>query len=242
MVLCDLIVAGWILDCSDGDAKASLPGTMRVERTFYFTVTSVTRISGYCRFHCAEMLSNVSRNGCVCPGASGETPKSTGSRYAPLVRTTCSGTSSRCATCPISSWKTTSTTICVTVLSPALVIAAVDIADRVPDEILRSAHLEIGKLQAGNVGRGRLRGLRRLAQQKRRRRAPAITTATAITIIKRLESRSSATGVGWPRLPMTGIVGRDFGLSIYGSAFVVLARPLREGPMNRSSAFAQRLA
>jgi hypothetical protein len=29
----------------------------------YFAVTSVTRISGYCRFHCAEMLSNARRKG-----------------------------------------------------------------------------------------------------------------------------------------------------------------------------------
>src|ERR1035437_1925850 len=40
--------------------------------------------------------------------------------------------------------------------------------------------------------------------------APPITTTTAIPIIKRLESRSSATGVGCPKLPMSRIVGRWF--------------------------------
>src|ERR1700721_2310757 len=40
--------------------------------------------------------------------------------------------------------------------------------------------------------------------------AKPITKTTAITMIKRLESRSSATGVGCPKLPMRGIVGCCF--------------------------------
>src|SRR5271169_4013601 len=42
--------------------------------------------------------------------------------------------------------------------------------------------------------------------------APPITTATAMPIIKRLESRSSATGVGCPKLLMKRIVGCCFSL------------------------------
>src|SRR5580658_9417078 len=45
----------------------------------YFAVTSMTWISGYWWFHCAEMLSKVRRKGWLCPGASGETVRSTAS-------------------------------------------------------------------------------------------------------------------------------------------------------------------
>lgn len=57
--------------------RHAFSGVLR--RLRYFTVTSVTRISGNCRFHCAEMPSKVSRKGLLCPGPSGETLKSSAS-------------------------------------------------------------------------------------------------------------------------------------------------------------------
>src|SRR5581483_2044323 len=51
----------------------------------HFVFTSVISNSGYWWFHCAEMLSNVRRNGFVSPGASGEALKSTVSAYGPPV-------------------------------------------------------------------------------------------------------------------------------------------------------------
>src|ERR1051326_7841741 len=62
---------------------------------------------GYWWFHWAEMLSKVRRKGAVWPGASGAMFRSTGSRYAPLVRTTRSGSSSRWASWPMESSKLT---------------------------------------------------------------------------------------------------------------------------------------
>ena len=86
-------------------------------------------------------------------------------------------------------------------MSPELVMRAVDVADRGANEILGRAHLEIGKLQAGDVRRAAFAAFGGCAQQKRGRSATAITTTTAIPIITRLESRSSATGVCWPSCP-----------------------------------------
>src|SRR6266850_1415242 len=67
----------------------------------YFNVTPVTLISGYSWFHCIEIPSKVRRKGLPCPGARGETLRSTASGYGPLAWRTRRGTVSRCASWPM---------------------------------------------------------------------------------------------------------------------------------------------
>src|SRR5215467_13750855 len=104
-----------------------LPGVARLRRrgrlcvhelggeTGYFVVTSEMRSSGYSWFHCSEMLSKVSRKVLLWPEASGAVLRSTASGYGPEVCRTCSGTSSRWASCPRESLKITVTVAWVTI-------------------------------------------------------------------------------------------------------------------------------